>query len=341
MAVTNQNTPFLTPLSIGSLQLKNNLIMAPMAGITDLPFRQLAVDGGAGLVCTEMVSAKGLSYNDRRTKKLLSIAENERPVSVQIFGATPGDMGEAARIAEAEGADIIDMNFGCPVRKIMKAGAGAKLLEDEPKIAAIMAAAVKSVKVPVTAKTRIGREPGENMAPRFIRLAEEAGIAMVTLHGRPASAGHTGNPDLPAVREAVAAAVRMPVVGNGGIIDEQTAKEFFEMTACTGIMIGRGAIGDPGLFGRIAHFLTEGQVVKAPSWEERIAVLKRHAEMAAAYYGERRGMILLRKVAPYYLKGLPHASRIRNAINMSESLAQLDTVLQAVWESPYFGEEEA
>jgi tRNA-dihydrouridine synthase B len=311
-----------------------------MAGITDMPFRLLAVEGGAGLVCTEMVSARGLTYNDRRTKKLLAINEQERPVSVQIFGSTPDDMAEAARIAEAEGADIIDMNFGCPVKKIMKAGAGAKLLENEPLIAAIMESAVKSVKVPVTAKTRIGRVPGENGSPRFITIAENAGIAMVTVHGRPASAGHAGPPDLAAVREAVTAAARMPVVGNGGIIDERSAKEFFEATGCSGVMIGRGAIGDPGLFGRIEQYLSTGQMPRTPSWEERIAGLKKHAAMAAAYYGERRGMLLLRKVAPFYLKGLPNASRIRDAFNRTECLADLDGVLKTVWESPYFDNEE-
>ncbi|MHB9154404.1 MAG: tRNA dihydrouridine synthase DusB [Endomicrobiales bacterium] len=323
------------PLVIGDITLKNNLIMAPMAGITDLPFRTLAKEGGAGLVCTEMVSARALAYGDRKTLQLFTLSEQERPVSVQIFGSEPGSMAEAAKIVAGGGADIVDINMGCPVPKIVKSGAGARLIEGEALPARIMEAVVKSVRVPVTVKIRIGKNTGDNIAPRIIRLAGEAGVKMAVVHGRPASAGHSGKPDLKAVAEAVQGA-RIPVVGNGGITDELTAREFIAVTGCAGLMIGRSAIGDPGLFTRIEHFLSSGEVLPAPTWEDRIGYLKRHAALSAAYYGENTGIIILRKVAPFYLKGLPNASRIRNSFNAITKLDELEGLLSSIWESPYF-----
>jgi len=323
------------PLLIGSVTLANNLVMAPMAGITDLPFRALAKEGGAGLVCTEMVSATALVHSDEKTRKIMTPGETERPVSVQIFGSDAAVMAEAARIAEQAGADIVDINFGCPVRKIVKSGAGVKLVENQGRMADIMEAVVRGVGIPVTIKIRTGLTPDENIAPVIVRLAQESGIAMVALHGRPASAGHTGAADLIAIKSAVAAA-SIPVVGNGGITDAAGAADFLDKTGCSGLMIGRAAIGDPGLFRRIETYLSTGQFLPLPSWEERLSLLRRHAELSGRYYDERKGITVLRKVAPFYLKGLPNAAKTRDRFNRIVTLPELDALIEDIWKSPYF-----
>jgi tRNA-dihydrouridine synthase B len=325
-------------LKIGSLALKTNLMMAPMAGITDLPFRALAKEGGAGLTFTEMISARALVRGDKKTEKMMRPGEAEHPVGIQLFGSDPNYMAEAARIAEAGGADLIDINMGCPVRKVMKAGAGVKLLENEAGLGRMMGTVAQAVKIPVSIKTRIGRTPGENIAPSVARIAEQSGIKMVIIHGRPASQGHSGDADREAVRQVVQS-VTIPVVGNGGVKDERSAKLWVDETGCAGLMIGRAAIGDPYIFDRITHFLATGDLLSSPTWEERLAFLKRHAELAVAYYSnEKKGIIILRKLAAFYMKGLPNASRIRNAFNAITTLKELDELLATVWESPYFGE---
>jgi tRNA-dihydrouridine synthase B len=322
-------------MKIGGIKLSNNLIMAPMAGVTDVPFRTLVKEGGAGLVCTEMVSSAALVYGDKKTKKLMEISGGERPVSVQIFGSKSAQMAEAARICEDNGADIVDINFGCPVRKIVKSGAGSKAVENEKTAADIMEAVSKAVKVPATIKIRTGSTPEQNIAPAMAILAEKCGIKMIAVHGRPVAWGHTGKPNLAAIKEAVAAS-KIPVVGNGGIVDEASARTFLEETGCAGLMIGRAAIGDPMIFNRISHFLVQGDKLPGPTMEDRLAFLKRHAVLSCAHYGERTGIIILRKVSAYYLKGLPNASRIREKFNKLVKLSDLDELLAGVWESPFF-----
>lgn len=325
------------PLVIGSVVLKNNLIMAPIAGITDLPFRAIAKEGGAGLVCTEMISAKALVHNDARTKKILAVSKDEHPISVQIFGSEPRVMGEASRIAQDAGADIIDINFGCPVPKIVKSGAGIKAVENEKLMADIMESAVKSVNIPVTIKIRIGRDPKENAAPQIVKIAQESGIKMAAIHGRPASSGHSGNVNL----EAIACAVQnsmIPIVGNGGIADELSAKHFIDKTGCAGLMIGRAAIGDPEIFARIESYLKTGKVLSSITWEKRIEYLKENAIRSCKFYGEQIGLVRLRKTAPYFLRGLPNSSSIRNKFNYITTLGELDEILSGIWISPYFAE---
>lgn len=325
------------PLVIGTVRLKNNLIMAPMAGITDLPFRKLARAGGAGLVCTEMVSSKALTYKDSKTLHLMTLSKDEHPVSVQLFGSNPRDLAEAAKLAEGAGADIVDINMGCPVRKIVKTGAGAKLIENEVVLGQVMESVVKAVKVPVTIKMRTGSRPEENVAPRVVEIAHNAGVSMAVVHGRPASAGHVGKADLEAIARTVEVS-RIPVVGNGGVTDDESARGFFEATGCAGLMIGRAAIGDCGLFGRIERCLAGGAQENGPTWEDRLGSLREHAALSAEHYGEKKGIVLLRKIAPYYLKGLPNASKIRGVINTIETLKALDDLLATVWDSPYFSE---
>ncbi|MCB4790585.1 MAG: tRNA dihydrouridine synthase DusB [Elusimicrobia bacterium] len=328
-------TAVCTQLKIGKLELKNNLMLAPMAGVTDSVFRLLAKEGGAGLVCAEMLSSNALSYNDKKTRKMLNLSEEEHPVSVQIFGSNPGVMAEAAKIVEDSGAAVVDINFGCPVNKVIKTGAGASLLKNQKLMCDILEKVISVVKIPVTVKTRTGNLLNENLAPQIIKLCQETGVSAVIIHGRAAEFMHSGAPDLKAIKEAVAVA-KIPIIGNGGIYDEKSAFEFMDATGCSGIMVGRAAIGDPHIFNRIEYYFRNGEVLKSPSWELRAEYLKRHAKLSMDYYGGKIGIIRLRKLAPYYLKGLPNATRIRERFNHIENLYQLDELLSHVWKSPYF-----
>jgi tRNA-dihydrouridine synthase B len=301
-------------MKIGNVILKNNIVLAPMAGITDLPVRLLAKEGGAGLVYTEMVSAKGLIYGDDKTKKLLEGKEAQRPAAAQIFGGDAYSMSEAAKIVESMGADIVDINLGCPVRKIAKAGAGAKLLADEKSVSKILEAVVKSVKIPVTIKLRIGLLPGQNIAPEIISIAQDCGIKMAAVHARPASQGHGGAPDIAAFGEACKNA-KIPVFANGGVADEKTAKLFTDIPNCAGLMIGRGAIGNYSIFNRLQSFFKTGEVLPAPSVKERLNWLETHALLSAGHYGQTRGLVIMRKVFHYYVKDLKNAAKLRAAFN--------------------------
>ncbi|MCL1972467.1 MAG: tRNA dihydrouridine synthase DusB [Endomicrobia bacterium] len=321
-------------LKIGNIELNNNLLLAPMAGISDLPMRLLSKEGGAGLVYTEMVSARALVYGDEKTKKLFKIHKNERPVAVQIFGGDAYSMGEAAKIIRDSGADIIDINMGCPVRKIAKAGAGAKLLANEALTADIMETVAKSVNIPVTIKIRIGLLPGQNVAPEIIKIAYETGIKMAAVHARPASQGHSGEADIEAFAAACDGA-KIPVVANGGIIDELSAEKFYKIPGCSGLMIGKGAVGNYSLFKRIESYFGNGILLDAPPWREKIDWFKKHAELAARYYGEEKGYILLRKVSHYYVKDLPNAAKVRNMFNKVTKTADFEEVLKCIYDNAF------
>ncbi|AKL97516.1 tRNA dihydrouridine synthase DusB [Endomicrobium proavitum] len=314
-------------IKIGNVTLDNNIVLAPMAGISDFPVRLLAKAGGAGLVYTEMVSAKALLHADAKTRKLLYSEKKEKPVAAQIFGADAYSMGEAAKIISGLGADIIDINLGCPVKKIAKAGAGAKLLSNASLVAKILESVVANSSVPVTVKIRIGLVPGQNVAPEIIKIAYEAGIKMVAVHARPASQGHSGDPDLDAFAKSCDGA-KIPVFGNGGITDEETAEKFLNISNCCGIMIGRGAIGNYDIFKRLEKYFASGKIQKIPSAKKKISWFKRHAKLSVKHYGEKRGFVLMRKTAQYYIKGLPEASKIRDMFNKIETFKEFDKVLE-------------
>ncbi|MDR1940707.1 MAG: tRNA dihydrouridine synthase DusB [Endomicrobium sp.] len=317
----------MNKLKIGNVELTNNIILAPMAGITDLPLRLLAKEGGAGLVYTEMVSARALVYGDDKTKKLLLMRDKERPVAVQIFGGDAYFMGEAAKIVSSMGADIIDINLGCPVRKIAKAGAGAKLLENEKLTALILEAVVKNSEVPVSVKIRIGLVPGQNVSAEIIDIAQKTGIKMVAVHARPASNGHSGEPDIAAFEEACACA-KIPIIANGGITDAETAKRFALIKGCAGLMIGRGALGNYSIFSRLNSFLQKGVFPPEPSTSEKIQWLKKHALLAAGHYGEKKGLVIMRKVFHYYVKDMPNAAKLRAAFNSLTDINGFNEVLR-------------
>jgi tRNA-dihydrouridine synthase B len=319
----------MNKLSIGNIKLNNNILLAPMAGLTDLPLRLLAKRDGAGLVYTEMVSAKALVYGAKKTKKLLTILDEERPVAAQIFGADTHSMSEAAKIVQDIGADILDINLGCPVRKIAKAGAGAKLLANEKLVSKILESVVKSVEIPVTIKIRIGLLPGQNVALEIIKIAQDCGIKMIAVHARPASQGHSGIPDLDAFAQACSVA-KIPIVGNGGIIDEESALKFQKIPNCSGIMIGRGAIGNYSIFKRLEEFFKTGKKLSLPIKKEKIKWLKQHVVYSSKFYGEKKGIVIMRKVAHYYVKDMPNAAKIRGDINSMTTLRDFNEFIEKI-----------
>lgn len=320
----------LPELKIGNVKLKNSLMLAPMAGITDLPLRELAVEGGAGLVYTEMVSATALSYGDKKTLKLLQISVKEKDMVVaQIFGNSPKIMADSAKRIQDLGYKFIDINLGCPAKKIAKVGAGAKLLESPKNIEDILTAVVKNVSIAVTAKIRIGLFKGQNIAPEIIEIAQNCGIQMVSVHARPAENGHSGLPDLNAFEEATLNA-KIPIVANGGIVDIKTAEKFLKIPKCAGLMIGRGAIGDYDLFKTIEYFFNKNEVLPHPCIETKIEWFKKHIMASIEFYGEEKGIIVLRKIAPYYIKDIPNASQIRDRFNKITTLKDFNTLIENI-----------
>ncbi|MFA7073767.1 MAG: tRNA dihydrouridine synthase DusB [Endomicrobiaceae bacterium] len=315
----------LPQLSIGNIKLKNSLMLAPMAGITDLPLRELAAEGGAGLVYTEMVSATALVYGDKKTVKLLSTSEKETVVAAQIFGTQPRIMSESAKRIQDLGYKIIDINLGCPAKKIAKVGAGAKLLANPKSVEDLLSSVVKSVSVPVTAKIRIGLIKGQNIAPEIVEIAQNCGIKMLAVHARAAEQGHSGQPDFEAFKKAAENA-EIPIVANGGIFDIITAERFLKIPKCSGLMIGRGAIGDYDIFKRIEYFFEKQELLPQTSIQTRLKWFRKHAVASSSYYGEKKGLVVLRKIAPYYIKGLPNACALRNKINTLTTIKEFDEI---------------
>lgn len=295
-----------------------------MAGITDTPFRILCLKGGAGIVCAEMVSAHALHYGNARSGRMLKVSEKEHPISMQIFGSDEETIAQAARAAQEQGADIVDINAGCPVKKINKAGAGCVLMKDEVKLARLVESAVKSVKIPVTLKTRIALNHHEILAVKLAKLAENAGAAAVTLHARPACDMHTGAPNIEAVAEACSA-VKIPVIGNGGIVSAQVAKQFLE-AGCAGVMIGRVAVGNPFIFEDITRELNGEQICPLGA-QKRLMVYLSLVRENVAFYGERIGVNRSRKTAGYWIKDFPNAAEIRGKFVRLDTLAEIEKLL--------------
>ena len=312
---------YIHPLQIGSFTAANNLLLAPMAGITDSPFRVLCLKGGAGIVCAEMVSAHALHYGNAKSGRMLQVNPKEHPVSMQIFGSDEATIAEAARNAEAQGADIVDLNAGCPVKKINKAGAGCVLMKDEAKLGRLIDAAVKSVKIPVTLKTRIALTHKELLGARLAKLAQNAGASAVTLHARAAVDVHSGPPNIEAVAEACSA-VTIPVIGNGGILTADTARQFLQ-AGCAGVMIGRGAVGNPFIFQDIQDAFA-GKEPSSHTPKSRLAVYLDLIRENVAYYGERIGVNRSRKTAGYWIKDFSNAAEVRGLFVRLDALVDIE-----------------
>ena len=321
-------------LRIGNTILDNNVILAPMAGVTDLPFRLLCREQGAGCVVTEMVSAKAILYNNRNTKELMQIHPQERPAAIQLFGSDPDIMAQIAARIEDGPYDFIDVNMGCPVPKVVNNGEGSALMKNPKQAEKVLSAMVKAVKKPVTVKFRKGFNDTSVNAVEFAKMAEGSGVAAVAVHGRTREQYYSGKADWDIIRQ-VKEAVKIPVIGNGDIFTPQDAGRMMEETGCDGIMVARGAKGNPWIFRRINHYLDTGEILPGPSIEEIQAMILRHGHMLAAYKGEQTAMREMRGHVAWYTKGMPHSAALRNEINQVETLKGLAGLLnQAVPSNP-------
>ena len=312
---------YLHKLKIGNVELENNLILAPMAGVTDLPFRIITEKFNPGLVCTEMVSSKALYYGDEKTKQLLKTDGEKQPISMQIFGSEPETMGFAAKYV-SELADIVDINMGCPAPKVVKNGDGSRLLLDLEKAEQIIKAVVQNSTKPVTLKFRKGWNNENIVACELAQIAEKNGISAITIHGRTRDEFYGGKVDLDIIKK-VKESVKIPVIGNGDIIDEETAKYMFEYTGVDGIMIGRGSMGNPWIFKQISHYLTTGNKMTKPSLNERYEVLKKHIELDVKEKGEKVALNEMRKHIAWYTKNMKDSSAFRNEINHIDNKEEL------------------
>ena len=306
-------------LRIGNTVLENNVILAPMAGVTDLPFRVLCREQGAGCVVTEMVSAKAVLYNNKNTRELLQIDPAERPAAVQLFGSEPDIMAEIAARLEEGPYDYIDVNMGCPVPKIVNNGEGSALMKNPERAKEVLTAMVKAVKKPVTVKFRKGFNDLSVNAVEFAKMAESCGVAAVAVHGRTREQYYSGKADWDIIRQ-VKEAVRIPVIGNGDIFTPEDAGRMLKETGCDGIMVARGAKGNPWLFGRINHYLDTGEVLPGLSMAEIKAMILRHGRMLVQFKGEGVAMREMRGHMAWYTKGMPHSATLRNEINQVETL---------------------
>jgi tRNA-dihydrouridine synthase B len=310
-------------LKIGNISLDGNIVLAPMAGVTDLPFRLLCKEQGADLICTEMVSAKGIFYNNKNTEDLLRIDDRERPVSLQLFGSDPDIISEMAKKIEYRNFDILDINMGCPVPKVVNNGEGSALLKNIPLAAKIIEKTVKAIDKPVTVKFRKGFGADEVQAIEMAKAAEAAGAAAVAVHGRTREQYYSGKADWEIIAK-VKDTVSIPVIGNGDIFTPEDAKNMMEQTNCDGVMIGRGAQGNPWIFHQIKTYLETGMVPEKPPFSEVCRMILRHAKMQIEWKGEKRGMREMRSHAAWYTAGYPHSASLRRAMNTVETYEQLE-----------------
>ena len=317
---------------IGNVALDTPLVLAPMAGVTDLPFRLLCKEQGCSLAYTEMVSAKAILYKNKNTRELLQVREEEHPIAVQLFGSDPAIMAEiAAQVAEGP-YEIIDINMGCPVPKIVNNGEGSALMKN-PKLAGeILTAMVKAVKKPVTVKFRKGFYNGEASAVEFAKMAEASGVAAVAVHGRTREQYYSGKADWEIIRQ-VKEAVSIPVIGNGDVFEPEDAVRMMEETGCDGVMIARGVKGNPWIFSRTKALLETGVTPPTPSFEEVSQMILRHGKMLIEYKGERVGIREMRGHMAWYTTGMPHSAALRNEINLAETFEDMEKLLERWKES--------
>lgn len=324
----------LKPLSVGSLQAPNNVWMSPLCGVTDIPFRALVHEQGAGLVHTQMVSCAALvrgGDNNRRTKSIMQLSPDEGPVGIQLFGCDPAEMAESARKAAAEGAHVVSLNFGCPVPKVVKHNGGSALLKEPHTVEAVTRAVAEATPLPVIPKIRLGWDEGSVNAVEIARRCEQAGAGAIVVHGRTRAQGYGGRADWDAIA-AVKKAVGIPVIGNGDLFTPADIALQLGQSGVDGVMLGRGAMGNPWLFSRALAVLGGLADPGAPDALSRVAMLRRHVSLAHAYRGEV-ALAEMRKHAMWYLKGLPYAAERRAQINTTLDLAEVLGILDsyAAW----------
>ncbi len=314
-------------MKIGTVTLDNNIILAPMAGVTDLPFRLLCKEQGVGMTCTEMVSAKAISFHNKNTEALLETSQQERPVSLQLFGSDPDIISEMAAYIEERPFDILDINMGCPVPKVAGNGEGSALMRNPKLVAEIVKKTVRATKKPVTVKIRKGFTQQEVNAAEIAKIAEASGAAAVAVHGRTREQYYSGQADWDIIRQ-VKEAVRIPVIGNGDIDSAQKAKQMLEETGCDAVMVGRAVRGNPWLFREIRSYLEDGTIPERPSKDEVRAMMLRHARMQIEYKGAYIGIREMRKHISWYTAGYPGSAKLRGEINLVDSYEELERLLE-------------
>lgn len=314
-------------VTIGNVTLDNNIILAPMAGVTDLPFRLLCSGHGAGMCCMEMVSAKAILYNNKNTDSLMEIHSDEGPVCLQLFGSDPKIISEMAKKIEGRPFDILDINMGCPVPKVVNNGEGSALMRQPELVGKIVATVAGAIKKPVTVKIRKGFDEAHVNAVEIAKIAEDAGAAAVTVHGRTREQYYAGKADWEIIAK-VKESVSIPVIGNGDVTDCISAEQMLKQTGCDGIMIGRAARGNPWIFRQAAAYLENGTMIPKPDREEMRETVLRHARLQLEYKGEYTGVREMRKHVSWYTAGMPNSARLRQSVNMAESFEELERLVE-------------
>jgi len=328
-------------MRIGPHSLTSNLCLSPLAGYTNLPFRLTVRElGGLGWATTDLVNARSLLERNATALKLVATSPDDRPMSIQLFGSVPSEMRDAARMCEDLGASAVDINMGCPVRKVVKIGGGSAMMNELAPTAALVRGMIAAVKIPVTAKMRLGWDDDNLTAPDLARALEDAGAAAIFVHGRTRAQGFSGVVNLAGIRAVAAAVKTIPVIGNGDITTPPAAKHMLDETGCAGVSIGRGAFYDPWIFRRTEHFLRTGELLPEPDFAERVRVMRRHFDRYCEFYGEEHGARLFRKVAPWYAKRFGPAKPFKQRIITIASRADFDAALSefAAWRAQFCDE---
>jgi len=316
-------------MRFGSLTLKSNLFLSPLAGYTNLPFRLVAREvGGVGLCTTDLVNARSLLEKNHKALKLIETRPTDSPLAVQLFGSVPEEMCDAAIYLESLGVASIDINMGCPVKKVCKVGGGSAMMTELDKTAALVKGMVNAVKIPVTAKMRLGWDDENLTAPDLARTLEDVGIAAIFVHGRTREQGFGGTVNLAGIRKVVEAVKNIPVIGNGDIITPQAAKKMFDETGCAGVSIGRGAFYNPWIFQHTLHFLASGELLPEPVFSERVRIMCRHLDLMIEVFGGELGCRMFRKVAPWYARRFGPCHEFNKRVVQISTRAEFNDVLE-------------
>jgi len=328
----------VTRVRLGPYELSSNLFLSPLAGYTNLPMRVTVRElGGLAWATTDLVNARSLLERNPTALRLVASSREDRPLAIQLFGSVPEEMRDAAVVCQEIGAESVDINMGCPVKKVVKIGGGSAMMTELSKTAALVRGMIEAVKIPVTAKMRLGWDDDNLTAPDLARVLEDVGVAAIFVHGRTRAQGFSGTVNLAGIRAVVAAVRSIPVIGNGDVTTPGAAKHMLEATGCSGVSIGRGAFYDPWIFRRTAHLLRSGELLPEPDLAERLRVLRRHFERYIEFFGEEHGARLFRRVAPWYAKRFGPAKPFKRRILEIRTRADFDAAVAEFleWRRPF------